>query len=34
MFNLIMRWFDWGRDDSATLPIARMFEYTEDHLIE
>src|SRR3546814_12631922 len=34
MFNLIMRWFEWGHDNAGTIPLGRMFEYTEDHLIE
>lgn len=34
MFNLIMRWFEWGPDNTATLAVGRMFEYTEEHLIE
>lgn len=34
MFNLIMRWFEWGHDNAGTLPLGRMFEYTEDHLTE
>lgn len=33
MFNLIMRWFDWD-DGTATLPLARMFEYTEPHIAD
>jgi hypothetical protein len=33
MFNLVMRWFDWA-DGNATMPIGRMFEYTEEHLAE
>lgn len=31
MFNLIMRWFDWD-DGQATMPLGRLFEYTEPHL--
>lgn len=34
MFNLIMRRFEWGHDNTATIPLNRMFEYTEDHIIE
>lgn len=31
MFNLIMRWFDWD-DGQASMPVGRLFEYTEPHL--
>lgn len=31
VFNLIMRWFDWGAG-SASMPLGRMFEYTDDHV--
>lgn len=31
MFNLIMRWFDWD-DGQVTMPLSRMFEYTEPDL--
>lgn len=34
MFNLVMRRFEWGGDNNGTLPVGRMFEYTEDHLTE
>lgn len=34
MFNLVMRWFDWGGDNNSTLAVGRIFEFTEDHLIE
>lgn len=33
MFNLIMRWFDWA-GGIGTMPIGRMFEYTEDHVAD
>jgi hypothetical protein len=33
MFNLIMRWFDWA-DGVGSMPVGRMFEYTEDHVAE
>lgn len=33
MFNLIMRWFDWGAG-TASIPLARMFEYTDEALAE
>lgn len=33
MFNLIMRWFEWD-DGVATLPLSRMFEYTEPHVAD
>jgi hypothetical protein len=29
MFNLIMRWFDWG-NGNGTIGLDRLFEYTED----
>lgn len=31
MFNLIMRWFDWG-NGNGTIGIDRLFEYTEDQV--
>ncbi|MEL7755461.1 hypothetical protein AAG601_06590 [Citromicrobium bathyomarinum] len=34
MFNLIMRWFDWGDDNSSSLAVGRVFEFTEEHLTE
>ena len=33
MFNLIMRWYEWD-ERRATLPLDRMFEYTEPHVAE
>ncbi|MFD1104213.1 hypothetical protein [Sphingobium olei] len=33
MFNLIMRWFDWA-GGVGTMPLVRMFEYTEDHVAD
>lgn len=33
MFNLIMRWFDWG-DRNGTIALDRLFEYTEDHIAD
>lgn len=32
MFNLIMRWFEWDEQE-ASLPLSRLFEYTEDPLV-
>lgn len=32
MFNLIMRWFEWDQQEGS-LPLNRVFEYTEDPLI-
>lgn len=31
MFNLIMRWFEWG-NRNATIGLDRLFEYTEDQV--
>ncbi len=33
MFNLIMRWFDWG-DGNASMPLDRLFEYTDNHVAD
>jgi hypothetical protein len=33
MFNLIVRWFDWG-DGNGALPLGRMFEHTDDPIAE
>lgn len=33
MFNLIMRWFEW-EDGEASMPLARMWEYSEAGLVE
>jgi hypothetical protein len=33
VFNLIMRWFDWN-EAQGSLPLGRMFEYTEAPLVE
>ncbi|MBU0555418.1 MAG: hypothetical protein KKD64_12115 [Alphaproteobacteria bacterium] len=33
MFNLVMRWFEWA-DGVGTMPVGRMFEYTEDHVAD
>ncbi|WEK01298.1 MAG: hypothetical protein P0Y59_06325 [Candidatus Sphingomonas phytovorans] len=33
MFNLIMRWFEWG-DNTGTLPLSRMFEYTDERIAD
>lgn len=33
MFNLIMRMFDWN-DLSGSMPLGRMFEYTEEHIAQ
>lgn len=33
MFNLITRWFDWDEAQGG-LPLGRMFEYTEQPLVE
>lgn len=32
MFNLIMRWFEWDQQEGS-LPLSRLFEYTEGPLI-
>lgn len=33
MFNLIMRWFEWG-NRNATIGLDRLFEYTEDQVAD
>jgi hypothetical protein len=33
VFNLIVRWFDWD-EGQATMPLGRMFEYTEADVVE
>lgn len=33
MFNLVMRWFEW-ENGAASMPIGRMFEYTDRHVAE
>jgi hypothetical protein len=34
MFNLVMRRFEWNGENNGTMPLGRMFEYTEDPLAE
>lgn len=34
MFNLLMRWFEWGADNNATMPLGRMFEFTDEHVAD